>query len=139
MRRNRHGAHATARHAPAAPRSTTQRLSAVGAIVLGAAPIGIGLVRAWNANGDYRMFWMAIAASLFAAGTLVAAIGRRRSHRAVKVQAIAIAIVSTMLAAAAAYVFGATAWFGIWAVALAFGACLAAASVLVAVAGPRTH
>ncbi len=56
-----------------------------------------------------------------------------------KVQAIAIVIVSTLLAAAAGYVFGATGWLSVWALALAFGACHAAASVLIAVGRPRTH
>lgn len=82
------------------------------------------------------MFWMAVAASLFAGGTLLAAIGRRRSQHAVKVQAIIIFVVCTLLAGAAAYVFGATAWFGIWAVSAVFGGCLSAASLMVAVARP---
>lgn len=139
MRRHQHNAHATARHASAPHHSPAQRLSAIAALVLGVAPIGFGLFRAWQTDADYRMFWMAVAASLFAGGTLLAAIGRRRSHLAVKVQAIVIFSVSTLLAGAAAYVFGATAWFGIWAVALVFGGCLSAASVLVAVARPAKH
>lgn len=138
MRRHQHNAHATARHAPAPHHGhemdPAQRLYAIAALVLGAAPIGFGIFRAWQTGSDTRMFWMAVAASLFAGGTLLSAIGRRRSHHAVKVQAIVILIVSTVLAGGTAYVFGATAWFGVWAVALVFGGCLSGASLLVAAA-----
>ena len=144
MRRHQHNAHAPAhsaktRHASAPQHSPTQRLSNTAALLLGAAPIGFGLFRAWQTDSDYRMFWMAVAASLFAGGTLLAAIGRRRSQRAVKVQAIVIFIASTLLAGIAAYVFGATAWFGIWAVSVVFGGCLSVASVLIAVTRPAKH
>ncbi len=111
----------------------------ISAAVLGVAPIGFGLFRAWQSGSDYRMFWMAVAATLFAGGTLLAAIGRRRSQHAVRVQAIAIFVGSTLLAGAAAYVFGATAWFGVWAVAAVFGALLSAASMLVAVRPAAKH
>ena len=56
-----------------------------------------------------------------------------------KVQAIVIFIASTLLAGIAAYVFGATAWFGIWAVSVVFGGCLSVASVLIAVTRPAKH
>lgn len=145
MRRHQHNAHpsahsATTRHASAPHHSPAQRLYEIAALVLGAAPIGFGVFRAWQTDTtDYRIFWMAVAASLFAGGTLLAAIGRRRSRHAVKVQGIVIFIVSTLLAAAAAYLFGATAWIGIWAVAVVFGGCLSAASLLIEVARPAKH
>ena len=140
MRRHQHNAHASARHASAPHHSSVQRLYEIAALLLGAAPIGFSLFRAWQTDTtDYRMFWMAVAASLFAGGTLLAAIGRRRSQHAVKVQGIVIFIVSTLLAGAAAYLFGATAWFGIWAVAVVFGGCLSAASLLIEVARPARH
>ena len=139
MRRHQQNAHATARHASASQHSPARRLYVIAALVLGAAPMAFGLFRAWQMDTDYRMFWMAVAASLFAGGTMLAAIGRRRSQHAVKVQAIVIFVVCALLAGAAAYVFGATAWLGTWAVAVVFGLCLSAASVMVAVGRPATH
>ena len=122
-------------------RSPSQRLSLVAAALCGAAPLGFGLLRALRSGHDLRMFWMALASSIFAASVLGTAIGRRRSHRVVRIQAVVIFVVATLLAAGVAYWFGARAWFGIWAVAAVLAFCLAVASVLVAFArpSPRAH
>lgn len=112
--------------------STTQRFSIVAAILLGAAPIAFGLFRAWQTGSDYRMLWMALAATIFTAGVMAASIGRRRTRHSAYVQATVILIVSTLLAGAIGFFLGATAAFGVWAVALVLSGCLAASSVLIA-------
>ncbi len=104
------------------------------AAALGGAPIVFGLFRAWNNGGDYGVFWMALASSFFAAAIMAPAAGHRRSRKAVRVQALWILVVSTLLALGAGYVFSATSEAGIWVIAVAFGLCLAGASLLVALA-----
>jgi len=82
--------------------------------------------------------WMALVTSLFTAGVLAAAIGRRRTRRAVVRQAVIILIVATLLAVGTAYLLDATAGPGILAMSLVIGGCLAGTSVLVAYSRPGT-
>lgn len=117
-------------------RSPTQQLSLIAASLFSAAPLVFGLVRALRAGGDFRMFWMALVASIFAASVLGTAIGRRRSRHEVRLQAVIIFVVSLLLAAGIAYWLGARAWFGLWAVSAVLAFCLSAASVLFAFARP---
>ena len=118
-------------------RSPKHQMSIVAAIVLGAAPIGFGLFRAWQTASDFRMLWMALAATVFAAGVMAASIGRRRTRHSAYTQAIIILIVATLTAGAVGFFLGARSAFGLWAVAFVLGSCLAASSVLIALARPK--
>lgn len=119
-------------------RSPIQRLSFFAAVLFGAAPLGFGLLRALRTGSDLRMFWMAVASTLFAASVLAGAVGRRRTRSAVLYQAGVIFVVATLLAGGMGFALGATAGPGVLAVSAVFGICLAVASVLVAYARPDT-
>ena len=108
------------------------------AIVLGAAPLGSGLFRALRTGSDLRLLWMALAASIFAAGVLATEFGRRQTRRAIVNQALVILCVSSALAVGTGLLLGATAGPGVWMVAVVLGICLAVSSVLVARSRPRT-
>ncbi|MEJ7758268.1 MAG: hypothetical protein WKF55_01620 [Gemmatimonadaceae bacterium] len=112
-------------------------MSIVAAILLGAAPIVFGLFRAWQTASDFRMLWMALAATVFAAGVMAASIGRRRTRHSAYTQAIIILIVAPLTAGGVGFFLGARAAFGLWAVAFVLGSCLAASSVLIALFRPR--
>ena len=114
-------------------RSPKQRFSFVAAGILGIAPLALGLFRAITTGDDYRMFWMALAVTIFAAGVLGAAVGRRRSLYAALVQAMVILIVSTLLAASLGWMLGAQSLVAVGGVAFGFGLLLATASYLVAI------
>jgi hypothetical protein len=118
--------------------SPKQRMSFVAAVLLGAAPIGFGLFRRVQTGSDSRMLWMAVAATIFTAGVMAASIGRRRTLHAAYIQATIILIVSTLTAAAVGFFLGARAPFGLGAVALVLGSCLAASSVFVALSRSRS-
>ena len=102
------------------------------AVLLGVAPLVFGLLRALGSRHDYTGLWMALAASVFAAGVLAASIGRRRSRHAVFIQAGVILVVSTLLAGEIGYALGATSGPGVWAVSFVLGLCLAASSIFIA-------
>ncbi|MBA3403826.1 MAG: hypothetical protein H0U13_03920 [Gemmatimonadaceae bacterium] len=114
-------------------RSPKQQFSFVAAGILGIAPLALGLFRAITTGDDYRMFWMALAVTIFAAGVLGAAVGRRRSLHAALVQAMVILIVSTLLAASLGWMLGAQSLVAVGGVAFGFGLLLATASYLVAI------
>ena len=118
-------------------RSPLQKASLLAAALFGAAPLCFGLLRAWRTHYDFRMFWMALIASIFAFSVLVAAIGRRRSRHAVLIQALVIFVVSTLLAWGAGYALGAIEGPGAWMVAVVLGFSLAMASALIEFARPR--
>lgn len=113
-----------------------QKASLLAAVLFGAAPLCFGLLRAWRTHYDFRMFWMALIATIFASSVLVAAIGRRRSRHAVFMQALAIFLISAMLAWGTGYALGAIAGPGAWMVAVVLGFCLATASVFIEFARP---
>ncbi|MEO5588585.1 MAG: hypothetical protein ABIS03_03275 [Gemmatimonadaceae bacterium] len=114
-------------------RTPNQQLIILAAAVLGIAPLALGLFRAITTGDDYRMLWMALLVTIFAAGVLGAAVGRRRSRHAALVQAMVILIVSTLLAAALGWMLGARSLVAVGAVAFGFSLMLAVASYLVAV------
>jgi hypothetical protein len=114
-------------------------MSHFAAVLFGVAPFGFGLFRVWSTGTDYQTLWMAGVASVFAAGVLAAAIGRRRSRKAVFVQSMVIVVVATLLAAGTDFLLGATTGPGVWMVATVFGVCLAVSSVFVAFSRPSAH
>lgn len=113
-------------------RSPRQTTYLVVAALFGAAPLGYGLLRLLGPRHDYAGLWMALVASAFAAGVLAASIGRRRSRRAVLTQSLVILVISTLVAGPTAFISGATAAAGVWAVAFVMGLCLAASSFFIA-------
>ncbi len=120
-------------------RTSAQWLGLVGAMLLGAAPIGVGLDRYASTGWDLSVLWMALAASIFAAGVLASAIGKRRSRHQVLVQSAVILVVGALLAAATGMVFGEAGGSGVWMVAIVLGLCLGTASELIAFARVRPH
>lgn len=117
-------------------RTAMQRVILLATVLLAAAPLGLGLFRAWQTGTDYRMLWMAVASTIFVAGVLGAAVGRRRTRHATFVQAGVIFLVSTLVAGGMGFLLGATAGPGVWMVAAVLSVLLAAASVLVHFAHP---
>lgn len=120
-------------------RSTAQRISFVGAVLFGAAPIGFGLYRFLSTGYDLRLFWMALIASIFAAGVLASAIGKRRSRHQVLVQSVVIVLVGGGLAAGTGRMLGPTEGPGLWMVAAVLGILLGIASELMAFARVKPH
>jgi hypothetical protein len=93
------------------------------AIMFAAAPFLFGIIRAASTGHDYRMLAMALVSFI---GVMVI----RMMKRATPPSTAAIFFVSTVLAATVAYVMGARAAFGIWAVATVFGFCYASSNIL---------
>jgi len=120
-------------------RSDAQRLSLVGAVLFGAAPIGFGLYRFLSTGWDLRTFWMALVASIFAASVLASAIGKRRSRHQVLVQSVVIVIIGGGLAAGAGGMLDPTEGLGLSMVAAALGILLGIASELMAFARVKPH
>lgn len=113
-------------------RKPVEQLSLAGAVLFGVAPLALGLGRAKTTGDDYRMFWMAVVCSIFAAGVLLAAVGRRRSRRAALYQGFVILLVGTLVAAGVGFMLGATSFIPVLAVSFGLSLCLAISSVLVA-------
>lgn len=109
-------------------RSAAQRLAFAGSVAFGAAPVAFGLFRYASTGWDLRLFWMALAATVFAGGVLASAIGRRRSRQTALVQSAVIAVVGTLLAWFIGYSLGATEGPGAGMVAAAIGLSLGVAS-----------
>jgi peptidoglycan/LPS O-acetylase OafA/YrhL len=100
------------------------------AVVLTLAPFGAALIRFTQTGTDARYFWVALAAFLGALGVmLVGKAGTQRKGIVLRLSAIAF-LVSTLLAVLAARMLGATAAFGIWAVAIVFALFSTAGQVL---------
>jgi peptidoglycan/LPS O-acetylase OafA/YrhL len=124
---------------PIPERTSAQRIALAGAVVFGAAPVAFGLFRYASTDWDLRMFWMALIATVFAAGVLASAIGKRRSRHQVLVQSAVIVVVGALLAWFTGYSLGATEGPGAWMVAAVLGLCLGIASELITFARVRSH
>lgn len=109
-------------------RTPAQRMALAGAVLFGAAPLVFGLFRYATTGWDLRMFWMALVASVFAAGVLASAIGKRRSRPMALFQSAVIAVVGALLAWGTGYLLGATEGPGAWMVSAVLGVCLGIAS-----------
>lgn len=120
-------------------RSTAQRLSFAGAVLFGAAPIGFGLYRSMSTGWDLSLFWMALMASIFAAGVLASAIGKRRSRHQVLVQSLVIVLVGAGVAVGTGMLLGPTEGPGVWMVGAVLGIMLGIASEMIAFARVKPH
>lgn len=109
-------------------RTPAQRMALAGTVAFGASPVAFGLFRYVSTGGDLRLFWMALIATVFAAGVLASAIGRRRSRQTALVQSAVIAVVGALLAWFTGYSLGATEGPGAGMVAAAIGLSLGVAS-----------
>lgn len=109
-------------------RTPAQRLALVGTVAFGAAPVTFGLFRYASTGSDLRLFWMALVATVFAAGVLASAIGRRRSRQTALVQSAVIAVVGALLAWFTGFLIGATEGSGAGMVAASLGLSLGVAS-----------
>lgn len=96
------------------------------AILFALVPVSFALIRALRTGSDLRAVWMAGAA--FSIAAFVTA--RLRGREATPAFGLTLFVLCTLGAAAVAMLLGAKAAFGVWAVAIAFGFCVAAAVVL---------
>lgn len=110
------------------PRSRAQTLRLGAGVLIASLPIAFGVIRAAQTGTDFRSLWSAIAALVGAA----AVIARRSNTDRVAVRGTLALCVATLLAAAMAFLVGARSPGAVLVVALAFGACAAVGSALVA-------
>ena len=107
------------------------------AAALALAPFGAALIRFTQTGTDVRYFWVALAAFLGALMVmLIGKGGTQRKDVVLRLSAIAF-VVSTLLAVLAARLLGATAAFGIWAVAIVFALFTTAGQAMYALSRPR--
>jgi hypothetical protein len=107
------------------------------AVALALAPFGAALIRFTQTGTDVRYFWVALAGLLGA--LMVMSIGRAGTQRkdvVLRLSAIAF-LASTLLGVLAARLLGATAMFGISAVAIVFGLFFTASQMVYALSRPR--
>jgi len=107
------------------------------AAALALAPFGAALIRFTQTGTDVRYFWVALAA--FLGALMVMLIGRAGTQRqgvVLRLSAIAF-LVSTLLAVLAARLLGASAAFGILAVAIVFALFTTAGQAMYALSRPR--
>jgi hypothetical protein len=107
------------------------------AIALALAPFVAALIRFIQTGKDVRYFWIALAA--FLGALMVMLIGKAAMQmKKVVLRLAAIAfLVSTLLAVLAARLLGATAAFGIWAVAIVMALFSTAGQTLYSLSRPR--
>jgi peptidoglycan/LPS O-acetylase OafA/YrhL len=115
-------------HVPGSQRRNLQLV----AVLLAAAPVLFGLVRAINSGDDFRYLWLA--ASAIVGSLLVVVPGSRAPGPTRAVGAVA---AGAACAAATAIFLGATAGPGVAIVAGAFGLCTGAGLILGSVARQR--
>jgi hypothetical protein len=107
------------------------------AAVLALAPFGAALIRFTQTGTDVRYFWVALAAFLGALTVMLIGKARTRTKDVVlRLSGIAF-LVSTLLAVLAARLLGASAAFGIWAVAIVFALFSTAGQALYSLSRPR--
>jgi peptidoglycan/LPS O-acetylase OafA/YrhL len=118
-------------------RSPRERLIFLIAILFAVVPFAFGLIRAHTTGSDFRYLWVAIAS--FTGATVVMAAGKPRNRAAPSVTLPTIVlVVATLVAAATAFLLGASSRPAVLVVALAFGLCWAASSALYTLSCPRT-
>ena len=115
-------------------RSPKRTMYLIAAVLFGIAPLCFGLLRELGPRQTSDGLWMALVASVFAAGVLASLIGRRRSRHAAFTQSLGILVICTLVAGATGFIAGATAGAGIWAVSFVMALCLAVSSVFISLA-----
>jgi len=110
------------------PRSRAQTLLLVAGLLIESLPIAFGVIRAAQTGTDFRYLWSAIAALVGAA----AVTARGSNTDRVAVRGTLALCMGTLLAAVTAVLVGARSPGAVLVVALAFGACAAVGSGLVA-------
>ena len=110
--------------------SPRERRLYVLSILFATAPFAFGLIRLVETGSDLRILWMSLAS--FFGTFLLTAIAKMRTRvpGAVLGFSVAVLATATLLAAATAYLLGATSAVGVWAVAFVLGLCWASASAL---------
>ena len=107
------------------------------AAALALAPFGAALIRFTQTGTDVRYFWVALAAFLGALTVMLIGKARTRTKDVVlRLSGIAF-LVSTLLAVLAARLLGASAAFGILAVAIVFALFTTAGQAMYALSRPR--
>jgi hypothetical protein len=117
--------------------SRPRRIRVVLAISLAIAPFVAALIRYTKTGSDGRYFWVAVAA--FLGALMVMLIGRAGTQRkdvVLRLSGVAF-LVSTLLAVLAARLVGASAAFGIWAIAIVYALFTTAGQALYALSRPR--
>lgn len=119
-------------------RSPRERSIYVAAILFAAAPLAFGLIRAVETGTDFRYLWVAIAS--FIGALVLMAIGKPRGQTPSPIPALPaiVFVVTTLIAAATAFLLGARSAPAVLAVASAFGLCWTASCALYARSRPRT-
>lgn len=107
------------------------------AVALALAPFVAALIRFTQTRTDVRYFWVALASFLGALIVmLIGKAGTQRKGVVLRLSAIAF-LVSTLLAVLAARLLGASAAFGIWAVAIVYALFTTAGQALYSLSRPR--
>jgi hypothetical protein len=111
-------------------RSSRQRGLFLLAILFAAGPFVAALTRALGTGTDFRMLLMAIPAFLIVGAIM--AFGNAPSRKASGVLTLSVVafVVAAVVAASVAYLLGARANFGVWAVAIVFALFFATGSAL---------
>jgi hypothetical protein len=112
------------------PDSRRDQLLLLVAVLLAAAPVIFGFVRAINTGDDFRYLWLAAAAILGSLVVMVPWHGAAGPARVSPGRAVAAVAAGAACAAAAAILQGATAGPGVAIVAVAFGLCTGTSVVL---------
>ena len=121
----------------AVPDSPRYQLSLLVAVLLAAAPVIFGLVRAINTGDDFRYLWLAAAAILGSLVVMVPGYGASGPARVSPGRAASAVAAGAACAAAAAISLGATAGPGVAIVAVGFGLCTGTSAVLLTLARRR--
>jgi uncharacterized membrane protein len=119
-------------------RSRREQMMYLFAILFAAAPFVAASFRAFSTGTDFRMLWMAFAAFLATVGVM--AVGKARSRRGKSLLGLSTVafVVATLVAGSVAYLLGARAPFGVWAVAVVLSFCCAAGCAFYALSRPQT-
>lgn len=106
-------------------------------IPFAAAPFAFALVRVLQTGDDLRLLWMAFASCIGASVVMVIGKARSRKPNVVLALSAVVLLIATLFAGVTAFMLGATASPGIWAVAFFFGICWAVSCALGILSRPR--
>ena len=116
-------------------RSRRQHGLVLVAMLFAAGPFVAALIRAVGTGSDFRLLWIAIAS--FIAANVIMAVGTASGRTSSVVLASVVTFVITALVAASvAFLLGARAAVGVWAIAIVFALFLTVGGALFAVSRP---